>query len=52
MEAESVVSLIGQGKIDGFSEIPEMVVTTISNVFIFQEAKKVLKIYKKQRFQN
>lgn len=47
MEAESVVSLIGQGKIDGFSEIPEMVVTTISNVFIFQEAKKVLKIYRR-----
>jgi hypothetical protein len=40
MEAESVTSLIRQGKISGFSEVPEMVVTTISNVSIFQEAKK------------
>lgn len=47
MEAESVVSLIRQGKINGFDEVPEMVVTTISNVFIFQETKKVLKIYRR-----
>lgn len=47
MGAGSIISLIQQGKISDFSEIPEMVVTTISNVFIFQEAKKVLKIYRR-----
>lgn len=48
MGTESIISLIQEGKIRSFNnEVPEMVVTTISNVFIFQEAKKVLKIYRR-----
>lgn len=47
METLSVVDLIKEGKLEGFNEAPEMVVTTISNIFIFREAGKVLKMYRR-----
>lgn len=44
MEDQTYISLMKQGKVEGFNEIPEFIETTVSNVFIFPQAKKVLKI--------
>lgn len=43
----NIIDLITQGKIEGFDQLPERTDTTISHIFIFKNAQKVLKIYRR-----
>lgn len=43
----NTIDLITQGKVEGFDEIPEKLITTVSYIFIFKKARKVLKIYRR-----
>jgi len=43
----NIIDLLTQGKIHEFKEIPERLDTTVSHIFIFKNARKVLKIYRR-----